>query len=143
MTEGSSRGHWTSRFESGISREGDSVEQEIADYAERVGFDGVERVQRWPQEPRSNALRENFVDDAAVDIREAEVASAMPIRQAFMIDAELVENRRLEVVYGDHVFSHVLPELVAGAVDHAATYSATGEPRRIDACVVATPFGAP
>src|SRR5690606_19729910 len=45
-----------------------------------------------------SGLRDDVVDDVAVDVRQPEVAALVTIREAAVIDAEEVEDRRVEIV---------------------------------------------
>ena len=47
-----------------------------------------------------------------------------------MIEAELMENRGVEVVHMDRVARHVEAEVVGRAVDVAGLHAAAGEPHR-------------
>ena len=38
---------------------------------------------------------EDFADDAPVDVRQAELAATVPIREALMIEAEQMQDRRM------------------------------------------------
>ena len=50
------------------------------------------------------------------------------VGQAFVVDAEKVQDRRLEVVDVDGVLSWVVGEVVGLAVGEAALHSAAGQP---------------
>ena len=61
-------------------------------------------------------------------IGQSVVAARMPIGQAFVIDTKLMQNRRVQIVYGDLVFDYVLAPLVGLAIHHSSTYPATSHP---------------
>ena len=47
---------------------------------------------------RPNALRQDFLDYAAVNVRQSEVASGVPVGQLRVVESELVEDRSVQVV---------------------------------------------
>ena len=46
-------------------------------------------------------LDQDFVDDPAVDVGQAEVAAGVAVGESFVVDAQLVQDGRLEVVDAD------------------------------------------
>ena len=54
--------------------------------------------------------------DAAVDVGEAEVAARVAVGQLLVVDAEQMQNGRVQVVDVDAVFDGVHAELVGRAV---------------------------
>src|SRR5262245_54120067 len=81
-------------------------------------------------------------NDFAVDVGEAEVAAGVAVGEAFVVDAEDVQQRRVEVVDGNAIVYGAEAELVCGAVADAALEAAAGhehrEPVRIVVASVAT-----
>jgi len=61
-------------------------------------------------------------------VGQAEVAALEFVGQAFVVDTEQVQDRRLEVVDVDGVFGRVVGEVVGLAVGEAALHAAAGQP---------------
>ena len=59
---------------------------------------------------------EDVLDDIAEDVSQTEVAARVAIRQPLVIDAELVKNRRVQIVDRHAVFYGAEPEIVRRAV---------------------------
>lgn len=57
-------------------------------------------------------LCQNVVNDAAFDVGEAEVATAVRVRQLFVVQAELVEDGGVQIVDVDFVFDGGESEVV-------------------------------
>src|SRR5688572_23594112 len=68
------------------------------------------------------------MDDFAEDVGEAVVAALETVGEFCVLDAEAVEDCRLEVVDVDLVFGDVVPEVIGGAVGQTTFDSAAGEP---------------
>src|SRR5262249_22124930 len=83
---------------------------------------------RVPSEPDLVRSGDQFLDDMAVNVGEAEVAASIAIRQLLVIETEQVENRRVQVVDVDLVPHRSEAELVGGAVDVAALHPAACQP---------------
>src|ERR1043166_771973 len=64
-------------------------------------------------------LRENAFHDLAVNVSEAKVAALETIRELFVIDAEAVHHRRVQVVNVNGVFDDVVTVVVRLAVSDA------------------------
>lgn len=62
------------------------------------------------------ASGEDRVDDFAVYIRQSEVAALEAIGEAFVVDAEEVQERRVEIVNVHGVLHYVVSQLVRLAV---------------------------
>src|SRR5438105_1986424 len=75
-------------------------------------------------------LRDDVVDDGARDVREPEVAAAVPVRQLRVIDAEQVEDGRVQIVHVNRFLDGLEPEVVRRAVNRAAFHATAGEPHR-------------
>src|SRR5260221_2615241 len=69
----------------------------------------------------------------AMNIGKAEVAPGMMERELFMIEAEQVQDRGLEVVNVDGILDDVKAELVRRAVSQPALHAAAGQPHRVSA----------
>ena len=57
---------------------------------------------------------QEFADDAAVDVGEAVVAAAVAEGEALVVEAELVEDRGVDVVDGQGVGDDGVAEVVGG-----------------------------
>ena len=73
-------------------------------------------------------LGEDFADDLAGDVGQAEVAAAVAEGQALVVEAEEVEDRGVEVVHVDLVLHGLVPELVGRAEREAGLHAGAGEP---------------
>ena len=71
-----------------------------------------------------------------MDIGEAEIPALIGVDQSFMVDAEEVENGRIEVVHVDRITGDVVGEVVGFAVDVALFDTTAGEPHAEAAGVV-------
>ena len=72
------------------------------------------------------ASGQDFRHDFAVDIREAVVAALEAVREFGVIEAELVQDRGLQVVNVDGLLRDVVADLVGGTVDKSRLNPATG-----------------
>ena len=68
------------------------------------------------------------MDDVAVDVGEAEVATGVAVGELFVIEAEEVEHGGVEVVDVDLVFDGLEAEVISRAVNVAAFGSAASHP---------------
>ena len=84
----------------------------------------------WQLAPRGEeeGLGEDVGDEFAVDVGEAEVAALVAEGEAFVVEAELVEDGGVEVVDVDTVFGDIEPEVVGFAVADAGFDAAAGHP---------------
>lgn len=82
-----------------------------------------------PQElsERNGVLSENAFDDVAVDVCEATFEAVVVIGEAFVVEAEEVEDGGVEVVDGDGVFFGFGAKVVRGAVAVAFFDAGSGE----------------
>jgi len=69
-------------------------------------------------------------------VRQPEVSARVAEGEAFVVEAEQVENRRLQVVDMDGVDLRLEAELVRRAIDGAAFHAAAREPGREAVVVV-------
>src|SRR4051812_15168758 len=74
-----------------------------------------------------------------MDVREAVAPPLVFEREFFVIDAEGVEKRGLEIVHVNGIFDDVVAELVGGTVAHAALETAASDPACEAARVVVAP----
>src|SRR6266853_1218946 len=63
-----------------------------------VGRRGVFSIGRFAPAFRSCSSRQDFLDHFAVDIREAPVAAIVAVDQLFVVDAQQVKNRGVQIV---------------------------------------------
>ena len=71
---------------------------------------------------------EEFRDNFAVNVSEAEVATLVVVGQACVIESELVQHSRLEVVHVNRVLLDVVPEFIGRPVGETRFHSATSHP---------------
>ena len=69
-------------------------------------------------------------------VRQPEVAARVAEGEAFVVEAQQVQNRGLEVVDVDGIHLGLDAELVRRAIDGAALHAAAREPRREAVVVV-------
>src|SRR5262249_53957535 len=80
----------------------------------------------------------------ARDIRQAKITAGMTIGQPFVVEAEEVQHRRVEIVNAGAFLHGSKAELVGRAVDRAAADAAASEPyAKAIMIVVASEFGLP
>jgi len=77
---------------------------------------------------RKHSSGENVVHYVSVDVGQSEVAALMTVGHPFMIDAELIQDRRVQVVNVDWVFDDVVTEVVGLSVDSPAFDSGSCHP---------------
>src|SRR6187401_3188153 len=68
----------------------------------------------------AHGSRDDVLHDAAAHVGEAEVAAAVAVGQALVVDAHEVQNRRVQVVDVDLVLDGVPAEVVGGPIGEAA-----------------------
>ena len=71
-------------------------------------------------------LSEDFFDQMTLDIGQAEVAAAEAEGEVFMVEAEQVEDRRVEIVDGLLVLNNVVAVLISLTIDQAFLETAAG-----------------
>ena len=76
----------------------------------------------------SRASGEKFFCDVPVDVGEAVVTALEAIGELCVVEAELVQNRRVQVVHVDGIFGDVPRDVVGLADDLAAFDAAASEP---------------
>ena len=87
-------------------------------------------------------LLDRIRDHFPGDVGETFVASAVADREAFVIHAEEMQDRGVEVVHADFILHGVQAEIVGLADRCSALGSATGEPHREAERVVIPAFAA-
>ena len=73
---------------------------------------------------------DDVMNDVAFDIGQAEVAAGVAVGEAFVIEAEQVQDRGVQVVNVDLVLGRVVAVVVGAAVAQAALHAAAGQPHR-------------
>ena len=73
-------------------------------------------------------LRDDLLDDVAVDVGQAKVATCVTEGQPFMIDAQQVQYRGVKVVCVDSVFGGQNTVLIGLAMNDSALDATSGHP---------------
>ena len=73
-------------------------------------------------------LGQNTADHVAVDVGEPARCAVVVIGEPFVVEAEQVEDRRVEVVNVDDVFDGLVAEFVGGAEAEPVLDAGAGEP---------------
>ena len=82
---------------------------------------------------------DDVVHDVAVDVGQTKIAARVAIGQLFVIEAEEVKNRGMEIVHMHRVFRDVHAEFVRTAVDISALQPAAREERAKGGMVMIAP----
>jgi len=77
---------------------------------------------------KNQVSRQNVFDDMSMYIGQAAFDAVVVEAQAFVVEAEQVEQRGVEVVDCRHVFDGFVAEFVGGSVAESALYACSGEP---------------
>ena len=81
-------------------------------------------------------LRDEVVDDVAVDVGEAVIPAGVAVGELLVVEAHEVEDRGIHVVDVDAVLDGREPELVGGAVAKTFLHPAAGHPGGVAVVVV-------
>ncbi len=73
-------------------------------------------------------LANNLFNDASMHIREAEIAAGIPIGQFFVVEAQEVQNRRVQVMDVDFILDGGEAKVIGRAMDVAAASAAASQP---------------
>lgn len=73
-------------------------------------------------------LSKQVFNNVAVDVGQAEVSACIPIREPFVIEAEHVQQRRVQIVHVDFTLSDIEAGFGCRAVNVTAFSSSTGHP---------------
>lgn len=65
------------------------------------------------------SLRQNVIDDFPMHIRQTKIAACMMEGEAFVVETQTVQDRRLQVMDVDRIFGDVESEVVGGSERHA------------------------
>ena len=76
----------------------------------------------------SSESGEDWGDDLAVDVGEAEVAAAVAEGELLVVEAEQVQDGGVEVVHVDLVLRGLVAEFVGRAMGEAGFHAGAGEP---------------
>src|SRR5262249_32073305 len=82
---------------------------------------------------------EEFLDDVSVDVGKAKVATSVTIRQFLVVEAEQVQDRRVQVVDVDLVAHGGEAKLIGSTVDVSTTHPAASQPHPESVMVVIAP----
>ena len=69
-----------------------------------------------------------FPDHLAVYVRQTEVAAGVAVGQPLVVEAQQVQNRRVQVVDAGRLVDGLEAEVIGGAVNRAAAHAAAGHP---------------
>ena len=87
--------------------------------------------------PQKQALSgDNILDDLAIHVRQPEIAAGVAVGQPGVIQAQQVQDRRVQVVDVDLVFDRVIAVVVGLAVGEARLDAAAGHPHRVAVRIV-------
>src|SRR5688572_14933920 len=73
-------------------------------------------------------LRDEFADDAAMHVGQAEVAAGIAVGEPLVIEAQQVEHRGVQIMDVDAVFHGAEAELVCSSMYASAPNAAAGHP---------------
>src|SRR5262249_50251125 len=77
---------------------------------------------------RDSTSRQDLINHLPVDVRQAEIAAVVVIGQPQVVEAEQVQNRRVQVVNRDALDGRPVPDLVGFAVVDSALHSPARHP---------------
>ena len=123
-------------------RDGRSPREQNASAQEFAASDAIARRGWMAQNAKHGRLSrpfrlcQNVLHHVAVNVGQAVVAALEAERQPGVIDAQLVQDRRLQVVNVNRILDHVVTDLVGLAVNEAGLDAAAGEPHRVGVDVV-------
>src|SRR5262249_2632560 len=109
---------------------------------QRSSAPSFRRREGWETAPRSRpgtASGQNPLDYIAANVRQAETATAVAKRQTGVIQAQQMQDRRVEIMNVALVLDHPHAVIVSLAVDHAGFDAAAGQPRRVGMGEMAAP----
>ncbi len=76
----------------------------------------------------THRIPQDSVNYVAVDIRQAEITSRVAIRQLRVVESQVVQDCRVEIVNVDGVFRDVVANFVRCSVNDARPDAAAGQP---------------
>ena len=84
---------------------------------------------RGVESPSGAGLRKDRLDDIAVHIRQTVVAASMAEGQAFVIQAQQMQDGRVEIVHMNPVFSNGRPQIVGRSIGESPLDARARHPR--------------
>jgi hypothetical protein len=66
----------------------------------------------------------------AAHIGQPELNALVIVRQSLVINAQQMEERRMEIVHGRQIFRHAVTEWIGGAIREARPQAGAGQPTR-------------
>ena len=78
------------------------------------------------------------MDNMSLFVRKAMLTTLEPIREAFVIQSQQVQDCSLQIVHGNRIFNRPVADLVRTAVGVALLYPAAGHPNRKCLVVIAS-----
>jgi hypothetical protein len=93
-------------------------------------LDGLLELRIPSPESRVPTSGHDLRNDPSGDVRESHVAAVEPIRQPRVLDAEQVQNRRVQIVEVDRLLGRLVAELIARSDDLPALDSRARHPHR-------------
>ena len=79
----------------------------------------------------SNSLsRHDFMNYSTGDVGQAVITAGVAVGQAFVVEAEEMQDRRVEVVDVDFILDRSKAEFVGRSVSRATLHAGSREPRR-------------
>src|SRR5688572_19820592 len=99
------------------------------------------RANAWGQnEPSAvNVLGQHWLDDAARDVGEPEIATLVAVGQLLVVEAHQVEDRCLDIVDAHRLAGRAETELVGAANGHSGTNASARHEHRVGVDVVVSP----
>src|SRR5437016_2881989 len=74
------------------------------------------------------SLRQNLSHDSPVNIGQPKIPAGVPVSELFVVKAEQMQKRRVQIVNVNFVFDRLESEFIGGAVNRAAFDAAAGQP---------------
>ena len=74
------------------------------------------------------SLGQDIFHDVSRHVRQPEIPARVPESKALVIEAEAVEDSRVEIVSMNAIFDHASTVVVRLTVDHPRLHTASGEP---------------
>src|SRR5688500_8587420 len=80
--------------------------------------------------PRKVISRQNVLHHVPMHVGQPVVPTLKLVREPLVIDPELVQNRRLQIMHVYAVLRRVEPEVVGGAVSESRLHASSRHPQR-------------
>ena len=75
--------------------------------------------------------RQQFADNMAMHIGQPELAARVEMGQPLVVDAELMQDRRLQVMHVDRLIDDMEPKVIGRSIAEAPLHPAAGQPHRV------------